>query len=327
MAKKAGRGRSAALQRAIGLLNVLLEGGELDRQMVANRCTVGLATADRDLRALSRVCGVVSERRGKRKVFRFDTGRLLAAPGFSSVIAACFGASLSSVFVGSVYEKEMREALVYLLTRTRRRKEFQEVERKFLFVRRGGEMSLPERSGELDDLIDATLHCQYVIIDYRHFDDRKESIRVQPLSLAIYDHQLYVLARSSGSQPYPYRFSRIEDVSIEDETFAYPDVVEYDPRQIFEDGFGIFISNRHDVEEVEILLDRRWKVYAMTHRWHGSQTTDLINDGVRVKLRVRICPELEAWILGFGEEARVLAPTSLREKLAERVNAMAKHYA
>ena len=45
-----------------------------------------------------------------------------------------------------------------------------------------------------------------------------------------------------------------------------------------------------------------------------------------MRLRVRVCPELEAWILGFGEQAEVMAPAKLREKIAGRASAMDRAY-
>jgi predicted DNA-binding transcriptional regulator YafY len=43
-------------------------------------------------------------------------------------------------------------------------------------------------------------------------------------------------------------------------------------------------------------------------------------------LRVRVCPELEAWILGFGEDAEVVAPAALRQRMGQRAQELAKTY-
>jgi hypothetical protein len=43
---------------------------------------------------------------------------------------------------------------------------------------------------------------------------------------------------------------------------------------------------------------------AQKHRWHPAQRTEIGADGkVTVTFRVRMCPELETWALGFGEHA------------------------
>jgi hypothetical protein len=109
---------------------------------------------------------------------------------------------------------------------------------------------------------------------------------------------------------------RIRSVDVLDDSFAYPSRNEYDPEQVFRDSFGIFLDL--PVHDVELRLHRQWAVYAQSHRWHDSQTVEVAGDHVRVRMRVRVCPELEAWILGFGEDAEVVAPAVLRAKIAKR---------
>ncbi|MDI1477173.1 WYL domain-containing protein [Polyangium sp. y55x31] len=325
MAAKLGEsGRNAELHRATALLNELMDGKVHDRHSVSARWRISLPTADRDLKAIAKVRGVVKERQGKRSVYRFEPTMIHAALRHSSVIAACFGASLSSLFEGSVYGRNLHEARDFLVKHARRRKDFCNVDRKFVFVRRGGEGSLPDRAGELDDLLEAILGCKWVTIDYLRFDGEKKAIRIAPLSMAIYDHQLYVIARSEKQPWTAYRFCRIEKVEVEDKTFDYPSIEEYDPIKIFSERFGIFMSDNHDVEDIEVWLAERWKTYAKTHRWHPSQRTIETRDGVVVKLRVRACPEVEAWVLSFGEDAQVLAPVSLQERVLLRIEKMVK---
>lgn len=326
--KQAKTGRNAELHRATAVLNDLIAGKEHDRRTVAAKWGVSLGTADRDLKAIAKVHGVVAEKQGQRSVYRFEaTSMSFSRLRHSSVIAACFGASLSSVFEGTVYENNLHEALDFVVRQSKRRKSFRDVKRKFIFVRRGGERALAERDGELDEILEAILHCKWMTIDYRRFGGEKERLRVAPLSMAIYDHQLYVIAKSTKQPWYAFRFSRIESVDVDNETFKYPPPEEYDPMGIFAERFGIFLSDDHPVEDVEIQLGMRWKNYVTTHRWHPSQRAEENDEGVIVKFRVRTCPELEAWILGFGENARVIAPTSLRERIRERIESMARRVA
>ncbi|PTL75418.1 WYL domain-containing protein [Vitiosangium sp. GDMCC 1.1324] len=41
---------------------------------------------------------------------------------------------------------------------------------------------------------------------------------------------------------------------------------------------------------------------------------------------VHLCPEVEAWVLGFGDEAEVIGPPELRERVARKARAMAQRY-
>lgn len=326
MTQRAARYKS--LDRTVDVLAALMRGEELDRASIAQMGHVELATADRQIVALAKCPGIVQARRGRKKVLRFDPESCSPAPSFPEVVAACLGTSLSRVFEGSAYERTMRDALDYLLSRARKEALFRNIDRKFLFVARGGEVAFPERSGDLDDLVDAVLRSYTVTVEYRRFDGRAESLLLQPLSIAIYDHQLYVIASSSDGATHPYRFARIASLTVHTrDTFSYPPRVEYDPDRLFRDSFGVFISDTYPVRDVAVRLSAHWTNYARSHRWHKSQKVIPNPDGsVTVSLRVKTCPELEMWILSLGEHAEVLKPDELRQRIAERIQAMAGVY-
>jgi predicted DNA-binding transcriptional regulator YafY len=319
--------RYASLDRAVRVLSGLLRGEEYDRAAIAQLGSVELATADRQIVALAKCPGVVQERKGRRKILRFDANLIAPIPTFPEVIAAALGTSLSKIFAGSAYERAMQQALQFVVARGRRQAPFRHVERKFLFIARGGEIAFPELSSNLDDLVDAVLHSKWTTIAYRHFDGTPERIRIQPLSIAIYDHQLYVVALRD-QRPYPFRFARIQTVDVDDDaTFEYPSRAIYDPDELFRDSIGIFISESYPVERVAIRLAAKWARYAEAHRWHGSQRLVRNSDNsVTLHMRVRTCPELEMWILSFGEDAEVEQPAPLRDRIARRSAALAAIY-
>ena len=99
--------------------------------------------------------------------------------------------------------------------------------------------------------------------------------------------------------------------------------------RLFEiDGIGgVFLGADYPVRDVEVKLTGRWSSYAHFHRWHRTQRISPRADGVVVHLRARVCPELKAWILGFGEDAEVLAPGELRDEIAQRLKEAARRYA
>jgi len=312
--------RSASIARHFKLVADLMKGREHDRHSLAARLHIKPAMADRLLNAaIEHVPGVTERREGKQRKIRMSTPAIGGEPSFPTAVAACFGASLWRLFEGTTYEQGIREALFHVVGRTRRRALFKDIDRKFCFLPRGGEPALRDRDRAplLDEVLECVLNHRILVIDYTRFHGKKEHIRIEPLSVAVHDHQLYVIGRGEAGALHPYRFSRIRAVDTLDDTFPYPSRAEYDPQQVFRDSFGIFLD--WPVEDVELRLDARWSVYAQTHRWHDSQRIEVEREGVRVRLRVRVSPELEAWILGFGEEAQVIAPASLREKLSARV--------
>lgn len=321
--------RYKSLDRTVDVLSALMRGDELDRAAIARMGKVKLATADRQIAVLAKCPGVVEDKRGRRKVLRFDPAACSPPPTFPELVAACLGASLSRMFEGSSYERTMKAALAYLLGRARRHGSFEHVDRKFLFVAQGGEVAFPERSDDLDDLIDAVLHSYAVTVPYRRFDGKDEVLKLQPYSIAIYDHQLYIIAPSTdGPEPHPYRFARMGEVTTHrTESFTYPAKAQYDPDQVFRDSFGIFISPKHPVKDVVVRLSRSWAQYAQTHRWHRSQRVEMNLDGsATLSLRVKTCPELEMWILSLGENVEVLKPPELRASIAKRIQSMSSVY-
>jgi predicted DNA-binding transcriptional regulator YafY len=45
---------------------------------------------------------------------------------------------------------------------------------------------------------------------------------------------------------------------------------------------------------------------------------------IHVRMRVRVCPELVAWVLGFGADVRVVQPAALRARVARIAGEMAR---
>lgn len=108
----------------------------------------------------------------------------------------------------------------------------------------------------------------------------------------------------------------------------YPAELEYSPRQLFALALGVYLRPSEVPSALVVVrLAPRWAAHAKSHRWHDSQQVDNATDGVFAKLAVRVCPELEAWVLSFGDEAEVLEPLSLRERIAERKRRQGALYA
>jgi len=318
--------RSASVDRHFLLVGDLLRGREHDRHSLAERLGVKPAMADRLMKAVLSLPGVHEHKQGRRRTVKMDLASLAPAPPppYPTAVAACFGASLWPLFNGSTYEQGIRDAARDVVGRTKRRAVFRDIDRKFWFLRRGGEVALLDGSPLLDEIIDAVLRHHVLSVEYTRFTGAAQHLRIEPLSIVVHDHQLYVVARDGEGRLHPYRFARIRGAEALDQTFDYPARHAYDPGQVFRDSFGIFLDK--PVQDVVLSLRKNWATYAQSHRWHDSQRVEVGPDRVIVRMHVRVCPELEAWILGFGEEAEVVGPKGLRERIEKRVGAMGRSY-
>lgn len=316
--------RDESHQKLLGVIKALMNGTPQDWRSVARACGVQRAAADRRLRLIAtHIPGVHREDDNRGRLVRlvFEPGRT-ARLELPIAYAACLAASVSAMFKGTKQEQHVRTVRSALLGRSDDVKDAgDELDRKFLFVARGGELAFPRLAEDLEDVLQALIQNRRIRFDYQHFDGRaEEGVVAEPLSLAIHEHQFYLLARRLGGSPYPFRFARIgtESVKIEDQ-FVYPTRAEYDPEQLLRESIGIFVTEDFPTMKVKVHLSKNWRLYAETHRWHSSQRTEPKEDGVLVHLFVRLCPELERWVLGFGDDALVLEPAELRERVARRL--------
>src|SRR6267142_6239052 len=194
-------GRLTSIQRTAKLIGALLSGRELTRADVTGLLGVRVAAADRQLEAIGRHIPLVREKRRGRLHVRIDRSKVAGGAEripIATTIAACVGASLGRLFEGTNYEKGMHDLVQYVSRDAIHPERFQDSRRQFVFLVRGGEKALPEKEELLEEGVDALQRRRGLQIRYRAFDGARQSLRIEPLSLAVYDHQLYVIGRSRG---------------------------------------------------------------------------------------------------------------------------------
>ncbi len=333
MASEDSRGKD--LRRLVAMLKVLVDGENLDAATASRRFAINPDPARRNLKILvEELPWIRRERRGGKDVFFFDPNALSSEqdqPDRSSLaeaIASSFGAAFSQVFSGTTYQVELDALRARVVERlaTQRQRHFEHIGRKVV-VLSGREEILRDRQPMLDDVIDAVLRQKCVKITFRKFSGEEEERVLKPYSLVVYDAHLYVVGLEN-ERLRTYRFARLLSVDATGESFSYPEPNEYDPAVVFRDSIGIWMGEP-DPCRIVVRLSSQWGVYARHHRWHQSQQVLQVQDdgAVDVELRCRPCPELEQWVLRFGEGAEVLEPRELRERIASRLAEASKRYA
>lgn len=300
------------------LVGDLLDGRVHDRNTAAQLLNTTPENAARHLEAVfDNLTQVRDRREGRTRRFYVDALSKRPPPERPAAIAACFASSLARLFEPSKYGAAMREALSYVLQAMPDCASFADIDRKFIFLRRGGEAAVERNVALLDVVVDAVIDGRLVELEYRRFDAEITRKVVRPLSLAVYEHQIYLIAYSSKSLPTIYRLARILNARAQQDRFEYPPSSTYNPEVLFRSQFGIIVDETKPIANVVVKLAPRWKVYVDGHRWHASQRTTIEGDHIVVRLDVRVCDELKHWILGFGHEAEVIEPRSLRNEIAE----------
>jgi predicted DNA-binding transcriptional regulator YafY len=310
--------------KLLGVIADLLRGTRHSRRTIAASTGRSLPTADRWIEHIAIIVPRVRRiREGRTSWLAYDAGK--DVPTKTAAVGACIAASLGSLFEGSQQERNLKDARDYLLRL--RGENFGDLDRKFFLTAKGGEYALPEKREELDEIVGALLGNNLLQFKYRHNSGAEEDLQVEPLSLVISNHQFYLLARRRDGSLYTYRFARMQNVDAQASTFVYPTKIEYDPKNIFASVFGIHISVPGPPDDVEVVLSGPWANYATMHRWHPSQQARRLDDErVMVSLRVHLCPEVETWVLAFGEHAQVAKPQRLKKAIASRLRSAADVY-
>lgn len=82
-------------------------------------------------------------------------------------------------------------------------------------------------------------------------------------------------------------------------------------------SFGIMTGEVHDVA---VLFSSACRYLVEEQRWHPTQRVEEQPDGsVIVRFSASGLPEIKRWVLGFGAQATVLEPASLREEVAQEI--------
>lgn len=172
--------------------------------------------------------------------------------------------------------------------------------------------------GRIDDInaiITALLREQKLRVKHAAVGRGRTAFVFDPYTLLVYQKGLYLVGHSHHhGELRRFALEKLRDIQwLRGQRFEYPD--DYHPRQLVEGAFGLIDGELSDVRiffaaEVAHLIKRR--------RWHPTQRLRRVKGGITLSMKVHASVEVEAWILSYGEFARVERPTWLRERLRER---------
>src|SRR6185503_724833 len=148
--------------------------------------------------------------------------------------------------------------------------------------------------------------------------------RVDPYHLTLHNGGYYLVARCHLREAVRlFAVERIREVKAEATRFQRP--ADFDLDKYLSGAWGII---RGDIVTVKVIFGRGVARYIKDRLWHPTQRLrDL--DGGRVELTLRVADTLEVrrWILGFGPEAEVVEPASMRDALRREAEALARKLA
>ena len=255
-----------------------------------------------------------------RKVVQFPTMKISEG----ELVALSVARKALAQYRGTNYEKPLRDAFEKLTAGLRDQIHFawkEELEQSISFRAAGQSL------GDLTTF-DVTSQCilksEEMEFGYRKLHSESDEARlVQPLHLSCIDNQWYLFAADRGRKGETRTFALMRMVRPRGTGEHFERTEKFSLDEHLAGSFGVFSSP--DPSEVRLRFDAFAGRLIRERTWHASQRIDLLDDGgLELSMRVGVSPEVEKWILGWGEHIEVLAPLTLREQIANTARKMAR---
>ncbi|HEY5707340.1 MAG TPA: WYL domain-containing transcriptional regulator [Terrimicrobiaceae bacterium] len=176
-----------------------------------------------------------------------------------------------------------------------------------------------------ESLTEAVMSGHLVEFDYLSLRARKpERRRAAPYHLACINNQWYLIAGDQArGELRTFALTRINGVRILKISFERP--ADFSVSKMLSGSFAAFEAGK--TERVRIRFDRFAARLVSERQWHKSQEiVPVMPEGIELTMQVGIAPDLESWILGWGDHAEVIEPEELRDRIAGAVRSMAARY-
>jgi len=322
------RGDQLARQwQLIQLLARSRAGVGIDRLVDELECT--RRTLYRDLDAL-RYSGfpVIDEKRDGRVFYKFIDKYGLGDAPFTpdEVVALALSSDLLSVLEGTLFYDSIQSALAKLRSNLGPEvAEYLDSLRNSLRVIPEPHKSYSESRETLRVLHQSVLRQRRVRISYRSASSGGQQSRreLDPYRVWYRSGGLYVVGFDHQSgELRTFAIERIGDIELLEAPFEIREDFDFD--QFVASAFGVISDT---ATPLCIRFAPSVVPYVEERTWHPSQRLQPNDDGsLDLWLEVGSTAELRQWILGFGANALVLEPESLREEIAQELRAASANY-
>lgn len=170
--------------------------------------------------------------------------------------------------------------------------------------------SYDDHGDVLWEVLDGLLRERTLDLVYRSRRGEREMLGIRPLTLVVYRRALYLMCLDAADRPLRLAVERIASAET-GEPFPYPE--DWDPRADLEPWFGIVSGG--EIEPVELWFSAEVADLVRARTWHPTARLEERPDGsVHVHMRTG-GPELERFVLEWGQRCRVIGPEGLKARV------------
>ncbi len=169
---------------------------------------------------------------------------------------------------------------------------------------------------------------------FRYFEydsEKKKNFRrdgafytVSPLALIWSEENYYLVAYEEYSEKIKhFRIDKMQDVTVTDDRRSKCDLIQrFNLSDYSRKVFGMY-GGREELVTIEC---REKLAGVMIDRFGSEQSFHKTEFGFKFSQRVMVSPMFFAWVLGFGNDMRLLAPDSVAEELLSIISKTAALY-
>jgi proteasome accessory factor B len=319
--------RYAPARRLHQLKALLNSSGGVTVYDIAERLGTSVKTATRYLRALEAAGEPLYEQLdGRRKVWRLkasarhETITLTTA----QMIALSLSARVFDFLKGTGLKEDLDDVFAKLEA-TLKRKDFvaaRNLDRKIFDVNEAPHI-YAERLDDVNDIVTALLREERLRVRHDSVKGGRVAFIVEPYTLMVYKKGLYLVAFSDHHQARrTFALDGFREVDwLKNARFDYPK--GYHPEQVTAGAFGLTPGAP---TRVRVFFKEKVARFVRRRQWHPTQKIRNVDGGIELSMEVGGALEVQSWVLGFGDQAVVLEPATLREEIASELGRAAAHY-
>jgi len=330
LAKRGRNARSKSrppVARMLRIHELIQEGGHPNCFSLADEFEVSAKTIQRDIDFMRDQLRLPLEYSALKRGFYY-TRKVSSFPRIAmtegEIVALLVAQKALEQYQGSVFEKPLKAAFEKMTAQL-------EDEGTFSFKELGQAISFRpvgfaiQELKVFETLSKAMLHGRVVEFDYHKLESSKsERRRIEPYHLGCIDNQWYLIGHDLVRRKIrTFALVRLSRPRMMKQMFKRPS--DFSVSKMMSESFSAFETPKPS--RVIIRLDPFAARLAAERVWHKSQKIKTLPGGAaELTLEVGLAPDLENWILGWGNHAKVLEPHALCERIAAIARSMALQY-
>ncbi len=173
----------------------------------------------------------------------------------------------------------------------------------------------------LPQLRRAIIECRTIRFDYhtrysQDGSDARNTREADPYALMHYGDAWYLIGNCHLRRDIRnFRLDRLSNLRLLDKAFDRPPNFRLEPPEDDQRNLKVVVLFNHEAAP-----------WVRESRSYYIDSMEEVSDGLMVTMRVRVENEIFQWLFGWGSQARVLEPESLRRRLATEAGKILENY-